>query len=306
MRKEQDTQLKRKIRMLKEEKNAVILAHNYQIPSIQDAADFLGDSLELARTSKDLNVPLIVLCGVTFMAETVKILSPAKKVLLPVRDAGCPLAQGITPRQVRELKEKYPDAGVVTYVNSSAEVKALSNICCTSGNAVSIVKNAPYKKIIFIPDKNLGWWVKKNVPEKEIILWEGFCYVHQLYTLGDLLNAKKAHPEAEILVHPECRQEILEHADYVLSTSGMLKRARQSPKNGFIIGTEEGILYRLKKENPAKQFYPLAPGHVCEDMKKTDLVSLHGSLEKEQWQVHLTDYIISGAKHAIEEMIKYV
>ena len=294
------------IRTLKKKKDAIILAHNYQTSAVQAVADFAGDSLELAKISRGAKTSVIVFCGVTFMAETAKILSPRTKVILPVREAGCPLAQTITPEEVRGLKREYPDAGVVTYVNSSAEVKALSDVCCTSGNAEAVVRNVPYKRIIFIPDKNLGWWVKKSVQEKEIILWEGFCYVHDRLTFGDLVNAKKLHPDAQVMAHPECRREVLESADYVASTAGMLKIAHKSSKKEFIIGTEEGMLYRLKKENPAKRFYPLAPDCVCRDMKKTGLESLYEGLEKEQYEVTLSREIIEAAKHSIEEMIKYI
>jgi len=300
------TELVASINRIKKEKNAIILAHNYQMPQIQEVADILGDSLELARKAHSTSADILVFCGVRFMAETAKILAPGKKVLLPVLNAGCPLADTITAEQVLELKQQHSDAGVITYVNSSAEVKALSDICCTSGNAVKVVKNAPYQKVLFIPDKNLGWWVKQSVPEKQVITWKGYCPVHERYMLKDVLEAKQAHPEAELMVHPECRKSILEQADYVLSTAGMLSRAHQSSAREFIIGTEDGILFRLEKENPTKKFYPLASDHICKDMKMTDLSALLKSLETERYEVELKPEVITGAKKAIQEMIKYV
>ncbi|MBU2265478.1 MAG: quinolinate synthase NadA, partial [Candidatus Omnitrophica bacterium] len=226
--------LQEKVLKLKRKKRAIILAHNYQIPQVQDIADFTGDSLELSKISRNLKEETIVFCGVKFMAETAKILSPRKKVLLPVLDAGCPLADMITPVDLIELKKQYPKAWVVSYVNSSAEIKALSDVCCTSANAVTVVKNVPVKQVIFVPDKNLGWWVAKNLPDKEIILWPGFCLVHEYFTIEDLLKTRKAYPQAQILVHPECRREILEAADSVLSTAGMLKEVKSSGKSEFV------------------------------------------------------------------------
>ena len=262
--------LRDQILRLKKKLGAIILAHNYQLPPIQEIADFLGDSLELSKISKGLKEELIVFCGVKFMAETAKILSPEKTILLPVPDAGCPLADMIEPHQLLNLKNRYPEAWVVSYVNSTAEIKALSNACCTSSNAVSVVKNIPAKKVIFVPDGNLGWWVKANVPEKELILWRGYCYVHQRFTLHDLKKARKLYPDADIFVHPECKKEVLKGADQVLSTAGMLKQAKVSKKKKIIIGTEEGLIFRLKKENPDKEFYSLGNAQICLNMKRCD------------------------------------
>lgn len=298
--------VREEILKLKKRKGAVILAHNYQIPHVQDIADFLGDSLELAKISRNLKEKTIILCGVRFMAETVKILSPEKTVLLPVPDAGCPLADMIEPDKLRELKKKHPKAMVVSYVNTYAQIKALSDVCCTSANAVSVVKNVPAKKVIFTPDKNLGWWVSKNVPDKEIIIWEGFCIVHEYFSLEDLERAREIHPQAEIMVHPECRREILERADFVLSTSGMLKRARQSQAKKFIIGTEEGLIYRLKKENPGKTFYSLGSAKICLNMKKITLEEVYRALEEEKYRVELDSAVIDKAKIALERMVSYV
>jgi len=298
--------IRKKILELKKQHSAVILAHNYQIPEIQDIADFLGDSLELAKISRDLKEEVIVFCGVRFMAETAKILSPAKKVLIPVKDAGCPLADTIEPSQLAELKQRYPKAWVVSYVNSSARIKALSDICCTSANAVEVVKNIEAKQVIFVPDNNLGWWVQKNVPDKEVILWQGGCYVHQNFTLKGLKETVKNHPQAEVVVHPECPREILEAADFVASTSGMLKRAKESKAQEFIIGTESGMIYRLSKENPGKKFYSLGDSSICKDMKKTTLDDLYKSLKEEIFEVNLDAEIIKKAETALRRMVNYV
>jgi len=298
--------LQEKILELKKKKEAILLAHNYQIPQIQDISDFIGDSLELAKISRGLKEKIIVFCGVRFMAETAKILSPEKKILLPVEDAGCPLADMIEPQQLKKLKEEHPDAWVVSYVNTSAQIKALSDVCCTSSNAITVVKSVPAKEIIFVPDKNLGWWVRKNVPEKEIILGEGYCQVHEHFCLEDLREARRIYPGAEIMVHPECRREILDGADFVFSTAGMMRRADESGAKQFIIGTEEGLIYRLKKENPQKEFYSLGSNKTCEDMKKITLKDLYDSLEKEVYSVELDAEVIAKAKTALERMVKYV
>ena len=298
--------LEKEILRLKKVKDAVILAHNYQVSAVQDIADFVGDSLELAKVAKNAKERTIVFCGVKFMAETAKILSPQKKVLLPVLDAGCPLADMIQPQQLIELKEKYPQAWVVSYVNTPASIKALSDVCCTSSNAVTVVRNIPVKSIIFTPDKNLGWWVKKNVPDKKLILWKGFCLVHEYFSLKDLRRSRKLHPDAEIIVHPECPREVLENADFVFSTSGMLKRAQESQAKKFIIGTEEGLIYRLKKENPQKEFYSLGAAKTCVNMKKTTLEDVYNALDKENCQVELDPNIIKQASLALERMVEYV
>ncbi len=298
--------LHEKILRLKRKKKAVILAHNYQIPAIQDIADFVGDSLELSKISRDLKEGMIVFCGVKFMAETAKILSPQKKVLMPVLDAGCPLADMVTASDLNELKKKHPQAWVVSYVNSPAEIKALSDVCCTSANAISVIKNVPTKQIIFTPDRNLGWWVAKNVSDKEIILWPGYCLVHEYFSKEDVDKARKLYPKAEIMVHPECRREVIEASDYVLSTSGMLKQAKILENNQFIIGTEEGLIYRLKKENPQKEFYSLGSPKICINMKKTALSDLYRCLEDEKYDVDLDPAIISEASLALERMVRYI
>jgi len=291
---------------LKKEKDAVILAHNYQIPQIQDIADFVGDSLELARKAKETKASIIVLCGVRFMAETAKILNPEKKVFLPAADAGCPLADMASFDDVVEMKKKYPDAYVVSYVNTSAEVKSVSDVCCTSSNAATVVKNVPSDTVIFLPDKNLGYFVKKQVPQKQLIIWDGHCFVHRQFRIEDLEQARQKYPDAEIIVHPECDPEIQDNADFVLSTSGMLKRASISPKKVFVIGTEQGLLHRLKKENPGKEFFSPGCARTCFNMKKTTLDLLKDCLENEKNEIILPDEIMEKARKALEAMIKYV
>lgn len=291
---------------LKKEKEAIILAHNYQIPEIQDVADFVGDSLELAKKAASFkDCRIIVFCGVKFMAETAKILSPDKKVLIPQIDAGCPLADMAGYEDVLKMKEKYPDAWIVSYVNSNADVKSISDVCCTSGNALEVVKNIPSKKIIFLPDKNLCWYVKNRVKEKDIICWNGYCYVHRKFTFKDIEKARKMYPDAEIIVHPECEPDVQKMADGVYSTAGMVKRVKESKSTRFIIGTEEGLIYRLKKENPDKDFYPLGKKRICYDMKKINLENLKKSLEEEKYEILLPDNIIEKAKKSLERMLNY-
>ncbi len=298
--------MKDQILKLKKEKNAVILAHNYQRAEIQDIADFVADSLELAIKAKQIkDAKIIVLCGVRFMAETAKILNPEKKVLLSAGDAGCPLADMAEYDAVIECKKKHPSAMVVSYVNTTAKVKSITDVCCTSANADVVVKNVPSQEIIFLPDKNLGYFVQKRVPEKQIIIWDGYCFVHRQFTLKDIEESRKVYPDAEIIVHPECNPEVQENADFVLSTSGMLKRIKESNKNTIIIGTEEGILHRMKKEAPEKHFYCLGTAKMCPNMKKTTLGKLYTTLEKETNEIVLNEEILQKARKSLEEMIKY-
>ena len=233
-----------KIKELKEKKNAVILAHNYQIGDIQDIADFTGDSLELAKKVVGIDKDIIVFCGVRFMAEMAHMLSPEKKVLIPRIDAGCPMADTINAEDVKELRKKYPNHTFIAYVNTNADVKAEIDICCTSQNALEIVKNVKNDKIVFLPDKNLGNYVKQQVPEKEIILWNGCCNVHNRIRLDEVKAAKALHPESELLVHPECVPEVVEFADKALSTGGMVRYVKTAEAKSFLIGTEEGMIHR--------------------------------------------------------------
>jgi quinolinate synthase len=259
----------------------------------------------LSREAHSTDAGIIVFCGVKFMAETAKILSPEKKVLIPREEAGCPMANMVTPEDIIALRKKHPEAKVVSYVNTNADVKAVSDVCCTSANAVKVVKNIDASKIIFVPDRNLGLYVKRFV-DKEIILWDGYCYVHDSITKEEVLMAKKNFPEALLLVHPECTPEVIDIADEVLSTSGMIKFVKESRSKRFLIGTEEGILYPLKKENPEKEFYPAGPKRICSDMKLTRLEDVYAALKEEKHEITLPDDIISASRKSLEEMLKYV
>jgi len=296
-------ELIRKINILKEKKDAVILAHNYQTKEVQEIADFLGDSLDLSRRAAELKNKVLVFCGVHFMAETVAILSPSKTVLLPDMDAGCPMADMITSEKLMHIKLHKPDAAVVCYVNTSAEIKALSDICCTSSNAVDIVNSLEEKEIIFIPDRNLGSYAATRT-KKKIILYDGYCPTHQHILPENITEAKTLHPEAVMLVHPECVKEVCDKADFVGSTNGMIKYAAQSDKNEFIIGTESGIIHRLEKENPGKKFYPAAPHLVCPNMKKITLEKIYLALENMQYEIKVPDHIAKLARKPIEKMLE--
>ncbi len=296
---------KEKIKELKNEKNAVILVHNYQRGEVQNIADYLGDSLDLSRKANSTDAEMIVFSGVRFMAETAKILSPEKKVIMPREEAGCPMANMITPDDVLNLRKKHPNAKVVSYINTNADIKAVTDVCCTSANAVKVVKNIDADEIIFIPDKNLGSYVKRFV-DKKIILWDGFCYVHDRISKEEVLSAKGKFPEALLLVHPECSPEVIDIADKVLSTSGMIDFAKKSSAKSFLIGTEEGILYRLKKENPEKEFLRAGKAIICSDMKLTRQEDVYLALKEEKYEITLPNDIIKASRKALEEMLKYV
>jgi quinolinate synthase len=291
---------------LKKAKNAILLAHNYQIEEVQLIADHLGDSLELSRIAAEVDHDIIVFAGVKFMAETAKILSPDKKVLLPRLDAGCPMADMIIVDELLELKRKHPDAKVVTYVNSSVEIKAESDACCTSSNAIQVVKNIGSPKVIFIPDRNLGSFVQKMVPQKEIIFFEGYCYVHNRIKKEEIEKMKSLYPEASIVVHPEVRMEVIQLADEVLSTSGMLRYVSKSENKKFIVATEQGLLERMKRENPNKDFYPAFKPKICSNMKRTSLKDIHAALDREQYEIHVDPLISKRAVKALDEMLKYI
>ena len=288
---------------LKKERRAVILAHNYQIGSVQDVADLVGDSLELSRAAARLDEDVIVFCGVDFMAETAAILSPQKTVVLPEKGAWCPMAHMITPDQLRELKALCPDAAVVCYVNSTAEVKAESDICCTSANGVQVVNSLDQDRVIFVPDRNLAAYVARYT-KKQIIPWNGYCYVHDHFTPGEVKAARTLHPGAEVLVHPECRPEVIDQADFVYSTAGMGRHAKSSNAREFIIGTEVGMIYRLKKENPEKEFYPLSNNAVCQNMKKTNLEKVLRALQTLEPRVSVPEEIAARARKSIERMLE--
>jgi len=298
-------ELRQEIAEFKKVRDAAILVHNYQIPEIQEIADFFGDSLELAKRATEIDVKTIVFCGVHFMAETAKILSPDKMVLFPRKDAGCPMADMADAESLRKLKKKYPDAKVVTYVNTTAEVKAESDVCCTSANAVKVVQNVEADQIIFVPDKNLANYVSRFV-DKEIIPWDGYCYVHQKIDPTDVVKAKKMYPESKIVVHPECTKEVVDLADEVLSTSGMVRFAKNTDARTIIVGTEEGLLYRLKKENPDKTFYTVGPPKVCRNMKLSTLRDVQLALEEEKYQIEVPKPIRERAKIALDRMLEYI
>ena len=292
---------------LRREKGAVVLAHNYQRREIQELADFTGDSLELARAAaKVSDARLIAFCGVRFMAETAKILRPERKVLLPDPDAGCPLADTAQPEAVAAMKEKHPDAWVVSYVNTSAAVKALTDVCCTSANAPAVVANVPARKVLFLPDRNLCWHVRQKVADKEMVCWDGGCWVHRLFTAADVAASRRLHRDAEVLVHPECEPEVQQGADFVLSTSGMLRRSKESPARVIIIGTEEGLLHRLRAENPGKEFYCLGSARVCPNMKMTTLEKLARALREEREEIVLPPDVMDKARLSLERMLEYV
>ena len=288
---------------LKKARNAVILAHNYTRGEVQDAADFTGDSLELARRAAEVEADVIVFCGVWFMAETAKILNPAKKVLIPEPSAGCPMADMITGEQLRELKARNPGAKAVCYVNSTAEVKAECDICVTSGNAERVMAQfAPDEKILFVPDQHLGGHIA-GILKRDYTLWPGYCPTHAAITADAIAAARALHPGATVMVHPECAKDVREAADQRLSTGGMCRFARESDAREFIVGTEVGILHRLRKENPGKTFYPVSERIVCPNMKKTTIENLAESLREMKTEVSVPQDVAIRAKRAIDAML---
>jgi quinolinate synthase len=295
--------VRERIAELKRRRNAVILAHNYQIPEVQDAADFVGDSLELSRKAAALDASTIVFCGVHFMAETAAVLAPGKTVLLPEIEAGCPMADMINGRELRAWKARYPGLKVVCYVNTSAEVKAESDICCTSSNAVAVVESLGVDRLLFVPDKNLAAYVARQTG-KTIIAWDGYCYVHHRFTPRDIEEARTKHPEAEIWVHPECPLDVSELADKVLSTGKMVLEARTTTRREIVVGTEKGIIYRLAKENPAVTFYPARETALCAHMKMTTLEKVLRALETGTHRVEVPADIADRARGAIRAMLE--
>jgi len=290
------------IRRLLEERRGILLAHNYQPPEIQEVADLCGDSLELSRKAAATDAKVIVFCGVHFMAETASILSPDKTVLLPRADAGCLMADMITAEALEEKIRSLPPMPVVTYVNSTADVKALSTICCTSASAVQVVESLDADTVLMTPDRNLAQYAAGRT-QKKILFWDGFCPTHDVLKPEDVEKAKKAHPKAVFMAHPECRPEVLALADAVRSTSGMLRFARESQHNAFIVGTETGLLYPLKKENPGKAFYPASEKMVCKNMKKITLADVTRSLEKMEGEVKVPEAVRKPALKAVQRML---
>jgi quinolinate synthase len=297
--------LAQKITRIKDIKNAVILAHNYQIEEVQLVADYLGDSLDLSRRASEVGQDIIVFAGVKFMAETAKVLSPSKKVLLPRLDAGCPMADMITLEDLMELKKRYPAARVVTYVNSSVEIKAESDVCCTSANAVEVVKNIDSDQVIFIPDQNLGTYVQSKIPGKKIILFEGHCYVHNRIKREEIEEMKMRYPLAKVIVHPEVRMEVIKISDEVLSTSQMLKFVTLSSNKQFIVATEQGLLERMKRENPSKEFFPALRPKICSNMKRTSLRDVYDSLNEEKYEITIDPDISKKAFSALDKMLSF-
>jgi len=296
-----------KINKLKKDRNAVILVHNYQIGEVQDIADYIGDSLGLSIQASKTKADTIVFCGVHFMAETAAIVNPKKTVIMPDLNAGCPMADMITAEELIAEKKKFPEATVVTYVNSSAAVKAESDICCTSANAVKVVRSLKdSQEILFIPDMYLGNYVSKKVPDKKFIFWNGYCPTHVAILVEDIKKLKEKYPDAEVLVHPECRPDVVDLADKVLSTGGMVREAKASKAKKFIIGTEFGIIHRLKKENPEKEFISASKNAICPNMKLTTLEKILWSLEEMKNRVTVPEAISSRARVAIERMLKIV
>jgi len=295
--------LKKKIEKLKRKRNAVIISHNYQRDEIQEIADISGDSLALSQAAVRTDADIIVFCGVQFMAESASILNPGKIVLLPVIEAGCPLADMITPEKLRAKKKEHPGAAVVCYVNSSAEVKAESDIACTSSNAVQVVRALEEKEIIFVPDRNLGRYVQSQVPDKKIILWDGFCPTHIRVQEEDIIKAKNERPEAEVIAHPECNPAVLALSDHICSTGGMFKYVKESKAREFIISTESGMLYKLQKENPGKRFYLPTPHLVCANMKLITLGWVAHSLENMVYEIKVSNEVREKAKKTLDRML---
>ncbi|MEJ2697842.1 MAG: quinolinate synthase [Candidatus Sulfobium sp.] len=318
--------LREQILELKAQKRAIILAHNYQRSEVQDIADFVGDSLELSRTAATMDCELIVFCGVHFMAESASILSPDKTVLLPEMEAGCPMADMIqvdSPRPVRtsfpgfknppafvyppeftlrDIKRQYPGVPVVANVNTTAAVKAESDICCTSANVVRVIESLPGDRVICIPDKNLSMWAARNT-KKQVIAWDGYCNIHERVTADDVKNARADHPGALVMAHPECRPEVLDLADHVTSTSGMLRFAKSSPAKEFVVGTEIGLMHRLERENPGKSFFALRKDMICPNMKKTTLKSVLRAFRENTYEIKVPENIRIPAKRALDRML---
>jgi quinolinate synthase len=300
--------LQDEIRRIARTKNAIILAHNYQLPEVQDVAHYVGDSLGLSLEATKTDAESIIFCGVHFMAESAKILNPEKRVLLPNLSAGCSLADSITPESLLDWKEKYPDHVVVTYINSSAEVKALSDYCCTSANAVSVVRKIPAQKILFTPDRNLGNWVKRQVPEKEVVVYDGVCPTHDVLRGANVKKSLQENPEAIVIAHPECREDILALADEICSTAGMLKIIEKYPHaKTFLVATEFGMIHQLKLRYPDREFIP-ADGCIgcrlhCPYMKMINLPAVLRSLEEGLFEINVDPDVMEGARKSLERMM---
>ncbi|MDZ4168094.1 MAG: quinolinate synthase NadA [Coriobacteriia bacterium] len=295
--------LSAEIRSLAAERDAVVIAHNYQRAEVQDVADFTGDSLGLSRQAARTEARTIVFAGVHFMAETAAILAPDKRVLLPEPRAGCPMADMVTAEGLRAWKSEHPGVPVVTYVNSSAEVKAESDVCVTSANAVAVVSALGASRILFAPDRNLGSWVARSLPEVEVVLWAGWCPTHDDVTVAQVLAAREAHPGAPVMAHPECRPDVVDLADAVLSTSQMLAFAADDPADEFVVVTESGLIHALQKAAPGKRFHELAPRMLCPNMKLTTLAKVRDALAFDQYAVEVAPEVARAARAAVERMV---
>ncbi len=296
--------LREQIIRLKEEKNAVILAHYYVSDEVQEIADYIGDSFYLSKKAKELDNPIIVYCGVSFMGESAKILNPDKMVLMPDMSADCAMAHMVDLENIQKLKAEYEDLAVVCYINSTAEIKSYADVCVTSANAVKIVEKLPNQNIYFIPDGNLGRYVAEQVPQKNIILNPGYCPIHHAMTPEEVLQAKDKHPNAEFVVHPECVKELLDMADYIGSTSGIINYVSQSRCQEFIVGTEIGVLYELRKQNPTKAFYLLSENQICTDMKYITLEKILEVLSGEKNQVEIEETLRLSAMKPLDRMLE--
>lgn len=292
------------ILQLKKEKDAVILAHYYTRPEIQQIADYTGDSFKLSKIAADLPNPVMVYCGVSFMGESAYLLSPDKKVLMPDMTADCPMAHMVLKKEVEEMRKQYEDLAVVCYINSTAEIKSWSDVSVTSANAVTIVRNLPNKNILFIPDKNLGSFVKAQVPEKNVMLVEGYCPIHEVISEKEICAMKEAHPEAEVAVHPECNEAVNAVADYIGSTAGILNHVAKSDKKEWIIGTEVGVQYELERQNPDKVFYFPETLPVCTDMKLITLEKVRDVLKEENHRAFVAEEHVEKAKKTLDKMLE--
>lgn len=297
-------QMIQEINMWKQKRDAVILAHYYVDGEVQAIADYVGDSFFLAKKAVELKEQTILFCGVSFMGESAKLLNPGKKVIMADEYADCPMAHMVTIDKIEEVRKEHPGAAVVCYVNSTAEIKAHSDICVTSSNAIKVVKNIPQKEIFFIPDNNLGRYVAEKVPEKEFIFHDGFCHVHKSIHKEELLAAKKAHPQAKVLTHPECTKDVLEISDFIGSTSEIIDYATGSEDKEFIICTEMGIFYELGQRNPEKKFFSVGHRQFCPNMKKITLEKVLEALKKDAPEVHVSEEIAQKAKLPLERMLE--
>ncbi|MBD7970906.1 quinolinate synthase NadA [Paenibacillus gallinarum] len=300
---EMNRELKERLKVLKKERNAIILAHYYQRDEIQEVADFRGDSFLLAQKAAETDAEVIVFCGVHFMGESAKILAPNKKVIIPDERAGCPMADMVNVEGLRKLKEQHPNAKVVTYINSSAEIKAETDICCTSANAVKVIQSLDAEEIIWVPDKNLGHYVQQHT-DKKMIIWEGYCNTHDMLTIKDVVEIRAKYPDAEFVVHPECRPEVVEMGDFVGSTTAILEYCKKSDRKQFIVGTEDGTGYQLRVDSPDKTFHFATKFLVCPNMKVNNLKKLVKALETMKPEIYVPPAVADRARLSLERMLQ--